>query len=897
MRRLLHVLQRLLLLPLALGAIATSGAQASAADTAWKPNADDALLFEVRLGQYRLGDGVRGYQLPQGTCLDFGDTILALDIPVRLDKQSRRATGWAFNERHTIVIDRERGEEQIMNSRRKVAPDDIIDAPEGWCVRTEVLARWLGVELNPDVSNALLIVKSDHKLPPELTLERRSRVPIQQVSFDLASLPSSSAPWRGVKMPAVDVVASAGVVRDKASGNRVDAQYELYATGEAGPVAYDARLSSNRTGVPESLRVRAYRADPTGHLLGPLRATQVAVGDIQGFMTPLVSQISVGRGAMITNRPIERPNSFDKTSFIGELPRGWDAELYRNGQLLAFANDRADGRYTFDDIPLQYGQNRFDIVLYGPQGQIRHESRSVPVGLDSIPPRKTYYWASIDQDGHDLLDLNALPTYRVGGWRGTLGIERGLDARTSFAVTLQSLIAQTGQRMYYAEASVRRAIGAALMEFSAAQEMHGGRALRAQMLAELGQTYIAAETIWVSGGFISDRLTNDVTGQHQLSIDRTFGRGRSVVPVHLEARYTTRRGGLSSLDVAMRASAMIGPVSLTGDIAAHREHALFGPSPPSTIDSGLLLNGRIGKIRLRGEARYRIAPSAQFESATLVGEWNANADLLNPALWRAELGYDAQLHRARAGMGYVRTFDRFALNANAEIASDGSVAAGLSVAFSIGPNPTGGIRMTSAKLASHGSALVRVYRDSNANGHHDAGEPWEKGVQISAGRVPVEKLTDGEGGVIVDDLEPYQPVLVGVDASSLPDPMVQPSTPGLVIMPRPGVATVINLPLVSAGDVDGTLVHDGGGTLQGVDLELVDIEGRVVARTRSDFDGFFLFEGVPYGHYSIRIARLSADAVGVLTALSASTIVDGAHPSAHLGSVAARPNEQRSAAK
>ena len=63
---------------------------------------------------------------------------------------------------------------------------------------------------------------------------------------------------------------------------------------------------------------------------------------------------------------------------------GWDAELYRNGQLLAFAENRADGRYEFIDVPLLYGQNRFEVVLYGPQGQITARCEVGPCwpGLD-----------------------------------------------------------------------------------------------------------------------------------------------------------------------------------------------------------------------------------------------------------------------------------------------------------------------------------------------------------------------------------------------------------------------------------------------------------------------------------------------------------------------------------
>jgi hypothetical protein len=60
----------------------------------WKPNSDDAVLLDARLGKYRLGEGIRGYATPDGVCVDLADTIMTLDLPVRLDKKLRRATGW-----------------------------------------------------------------------------------------------------------------------------------------------------------------------------------------------------------------------------------------------------------------------------------------------------------------------------------------------------------------------------------------------------------------------------------------------------------------------------------------------------------------------------------------------------------------------------------------------------------------------------------------------------------------------------------------------------------------------------------------------------------------------------------------------------------------------------------
>src|SRR6202008_580176 len=122
------------------------------------------------------------------------------------------------------------------------------------------------------------------------------------------------------------------------------------------------------------------------------------------------------------------------------------------------------------------------------------------------------------------------------------------------------------------------------------------------------------------------------------------------------------------------------------------------------------------------------------------------------------------------------------------------------------------------------------------------GGPFEREVQLAAGQVAVERLTDAEGRVVIDGLQPFRPVLIGIDAGSLPDPMVQPATPGVVVTPRPGGAITVDLPLASAGEIHGTLVRGGGGALEGVDLELLDAQGRVARVTRTEFDGYFLFE-------------------------------------------------------
>ena len=413
----------------ALCALALAVVPSVACANEWAANDDDAWLFDLRSGTTRLGEGVRGYAVPGGYCVDLADVIIALDLPIRLDKKLRRATGWTFDERRSLTIDRDAGEVRLAHRVERLLPDTIRDTPQGWCVATAPLSAWLGVTLTPDPGNATLILESKEKLPFQLAAERRARAAgiRPATTFDLATLPQARRPYDAWQTPSVDVVASLSATRDKVQGTIVRRRVEAFAAGEVARVSFDARFATDQRGSPESLRLHAYRVDPEGGLLGPVRATYAGVGDVSMLSTGLVAQAAPGRGAVVTNRPPERPDTFDRTDFRGDLPDGWDAELYRNGELLGFAQPTGSGRYEFLRVPLRYGLNRFEIVLYGPQGQVRREIRTLNVGIDSIPPGQTYWWAGAAEENRDLIGLNDRTAVTRTGCRATVGAERGID--------------------------------------------------------------------------------------------------------------------------------------------------------------------------------------------------------------------------------------------------------------------------------------------------------------------------------------------------------------------------------------------------------------------------------------------------------------------------------------
>lgn len=877
---------------------ADSTAETAPAQSVWQPDDDDFLLLDIRSGRFSLGDGVRGYQTPKGVCVDFGDIIMSLNLPIRLDKKSRRATGWIFAENETLVVDRDQRTVQTMNNSYAISPGDIYDAPEGWCIDTKILGQWLGLDLKPDLSNALLLLESDRQLPFQRAAERKAKAAKirPRKIFDLADLPQAEQPYKLWQTPSVDAVISVGGLRDaRTDRTDVDVRYEFFASGEIGKASVDARLASDNQGVPESLRIRAFRSDPNGQLLGPAGATQIAAGDVATISTPLVAQSVIGRGAFITNRPLNRGDTFDRTSFRGSLPVGWDAELYRNDQLIAFAENRDDGRYEFIDVPLLFGRNDFEVVLYGPQGQIRREQRSQMVGADALPPGKTYYWAGVADSGRDLITIGAQETVlRTLGLRGSVGVEYGLDKRTTLTGAVHSLNVD-GTRVNIAELGARRAFGNTLFDVSVAGDANGGGALRGQALGRSGNSFYRVETIWASDDYQSDQLEQNVNSRHVIGFSQFFKSGSVTVPVEFDATYRTRTTGADTLELSGRVSANLRRVSLTAELDYERTSNPFGPDANEQVEAGLLANIRLGKFRLRGESRFRIAPDTRFRSASIVGEWRD----AGRSSWRAELGFDGENSRTRAALGYIRQYEKFSLNTSVEAASDGSFAAGLNLAFSIGPDPrNGNIRLTNERLATNGQVLATVFRDQNRDGIRQPGEPLEQEVELTAGLAVAVQPTDERGRALIDGLRPFQPVLVGIDGGSLPDPYLQPSTEGVVVTPRPGVPSRIELPLVAAGEVDGTLVRSGGVGVGGVTLELVSKNGRVAQSTLTEFDGFFLFERVPYGEYRVQIATEAAGLLRAETALPKGVVtLDDDDPLVSMGAVRFTPLTPQIAAR
>ena len=212
----------------------------------------------------------------------------------------------------------------------------------------------------------------------------------------------------------------------------------------------------------------------------------------------------------------------------------------------------------------------------------------------------------------------------------------GIDTRTSVALLVQA-VALEDERLTYVEGSVRRSIGRALLEVSAARDDKGGTAARAQVLTKLGNVSLSAEAVAASDFRIEGRERQSAR-EARLSADAPIKIGRAVIPAHADVRYVKRSDGTSQLEAAARLSSNINRFNLAGDLRYRRQlESSAGPEPPVELEASLIGSGRIGEVRLRGTATWELQPQSRLRSAELSAYWSASRS----ADFEAGIAYDA----------------------------------------------------------------------------------------------------------------------------------------------------------------------------------------------------------------------------------------------------------------
>jgi hypothetical protein len=840
-------------------------ATAQSAAAIVRPIGNDSLsLFAVTLDRATLSESMAVYGDPADPLIPLGELARMLDLDIKVMPAEKRVTGRIGEAGRALLIDLASGAAVIGGREIALPPRSAALSPTDIFIAASQLQKLLPLKIDVNVDDLLLTLTATEILPLQAKRAREQRL------YGLSQVPSTTeqalkveSPYRWVGPPAFDF--SVGAQEDSARGGLVN-RYEARVAADLMKTSFTGYLASDDRGRPSSARIKFERRSADGDLLGPLHATYAAAGDVDTPTLAIGPRSITGFGATFSTGQSSDTDVFQRISLRGELPIGYDVELYVNDVLRSGQNTAVQGRYEFNDVPLSRGLNVIRIVTYGPHGERTEQTRVVNVGGGQLAAGRTVINAGIVSQDRPLFQL---PNGQIlendlgrGDLRAVLGISHGISTNLTLNAGGAIFSDLLGRQHADFTVGARTALLGLALQTDLAHDMHGGSAAAIGVAGKLlGVNFIARHAEYV-GGFYDETnslydLSRSLRRYSSLDVDFTspFLSGLTLpLAGHFERGEFVDGGeswiarGRSSVTVANTLVAVgMDYQSITGGAAPDQL-----ASSTRTLSANAAASRFINyKWQLRGAIEYDILPEAALRSLALTLD-RALGPVLSAHVGLAKaFGLTRDLTSqigltARLPFGNVSSF--------AEYSTDQKRwQVGLQFDFGLAFDPVARrYRMTGPGPASGGSAAMLAFVDRNADGRFDAGDEPIAGMPLQGGDRPI--VTDAKGRAFLTGLGNGPSAMLHVDMSNLDVAFGSAPPQNISLAPRAGNVAQILYPVVPTTEVSVRLrFRQQDGTIAGlasVQLHLIPETGTAVAAT-TEFDGTAVFEDVRPGKYRI----------------------------------------------
>jgi len=721
---------------------------------------------------------------------------------------------------------------------------------------------WFGIKYNVNLSSMSMQLMPSQRLPIQDRLLRRNR---HGNSFNTqveAQYPREDEPYRLISPIFADVQLSAQ--QDYAQNQR----YGLSVLG-AGDLAYmTGKYFLNTSYSPDleektttNFRLALERNSIDQDLLGPLNASQIALGDISPVSINQIASSSNDVGIRLSNRPYGRITNANTTNFIGLQQPGWDVELYRNGIFLASQTIDEDGQYQFLDQQLFVGENVFTLNFYGPQGQREEVVESFNLTQASLVGGSFIYDVSLTKQDSQLYDFVEDKTPQQDYYRFNSHLEKGFGPNLSVTADLSSYHFMDGERHQYVQPGVRFYALNTLMNVQHLQDLDAGSKTAFNLARAYGQTKthkINYELYRQSEDFktnITTNLSSPIEYSQQLRLN-----GPLLTHKKWRLNYAFQAGQTHNYDQSSKQNYAF---NLGGNYARINlsNNLNYNINQPAAAETETLFSGNtqlstaINQYFFRSGLQYNLSPDTKVNAGFFNVLWNISPEFSSE--YRIDYSFldDATSHNVTFNWMHNHFTASLHINQNAENISSGL----LTVRFSLGRDPLRKqLFVSPQRMSSYGAVSALVYEDLNNNQFFDEEEPLMENVEVESLQFRRRARTGEDGTAFITGLYDTQVTDIQVNPASLTDPFWIPSKSGISFLPRPGLVKVIEIPIVTAGEVEGTVKYVQklfeSPIEQGrVPMLLTNLSTGYQYEENTAFDGFFLFTKIPPGYYRLTV--------------------------------------------
>jgi hypothetical protein len=825
--------------------------------------ADDLLLLEVSAGGRQISDGFGAFSSRAGLFIPVGELSRLLDFALTVDPETKRADGWVISQSRTVSIDLVRGEAQVGGKTVKLPQEAAAFFNDEIYIRKDLVEQILPLKLKADTAAATLTILPTEPLPFQARMEREAR----RQSLKSQTSGSEEAmvlktPYAAFTPPSVDVDLNGAVANHapKATG-----QAEIRAMGDLAFAGAQLYLATDQTGHLTEGTFLLERKDPDGRIAGPFGATRSDLGDTYTPGLPIGARSVAGRGAVISSTPLTQQVVFNKIDLRGELPAGYEVELYVNEVLRGSQSEPMQGRYEFLSVPLSYGLNVIRMVFYGPRGERREQVQRLNVGGAQLAAGQTTYSFGIVQQGRTVLPFSsdsALPTQftpGVGDVQVTGMISHGLTNATTVSAGFAQYTPVLNSPREVGMVAVDTSWSGISVQADAARDSKSGSALALGMAGLAGGTSIVARHAEYMGGF-RDQLQPLGSDVRPLTRDSTLWINMSPqiwgqpLPIVLHADRGQFVDGKTEYLATAQVSRPINAYMLSSTLSY--QNFSSGMAAGITGLTGELDASRIvdGRWQFRGGLGYQLQPHVKLNTLSVTADYNtADRTALHLGVMQT-FGSSSQTTFQVGNTWRLGNQDVSLVASYTTRIKEVSIGLHVSLGFLFDPLRHQ-YRSMGPNVADGGSAVLQAFTDRDGDGRMGPGDVPAPGLVVRGGRTPV--TTDAKGEAVVSGLGNGAVAQVEVDTASIEDPYLTPPPRLIRFVPRPGRVVVAPYPLYETGEVELNIVFQRAGEaprpLSALQMQLVSDAGEVVANGSTEYDGALLLDGLRPGNYALRI--------------------------------------------
>ncbi len=600
-----------------------------------------------------------------------------------------------------------------------------------------------------------------------------------------------------------------------------------------------------------------YKEAPDKPVLGFF--DRYTLGDVSGTTNSLTSGSQSGIGVVLS----KKPDYFRSQNLLVTLketaPPGWDMELYHNGRFVLSDVVPGDGLLIIEDLQTEFGNNYFQIKLFGPYGETKVIEKYYDLSKNSLSSGdKAYEFYAIDPN-HRLINDQSDYEYGIKNYGGhfDVGISDGWQLGVGFTNTedLQ------GNKQQFFNLNNNWAFPGLLFENNISIDQKGGYA----QLSTLTGNAIGSDRFSISYQSAKDFYSPRIKAQDGLLqiFNANYYGNINQWNYNFNLGYQDQNER-STLRFSNRISRYFGRVSVSHtlnylsikDDSLGQNNVLTNSIDNTSINGVIALSGYLSEnLRISAEVNYDPRASDPIlDNSSILMKWKLEDSFGLNHYFDGRYRLLDEDKSWQIGHRLAWESKQFQLTLSSSYASDDKWSFLAGFRFFFGYDYYNNRTLFSSRITPASATLdAHTYLDRQLNGIPDPLDYDIAGVSIS-GNPEWQGIETGQTGrALLPGVLPETPFRFEADWQVGSKTINN----DYVVYTHPGAYVEANMPFYLTTELGGFVSRLSQGNevpMAYADVDLVNAAGGLITQLKTDVDGYFNIKDLQPGEYIVRIA-------------------------------------------